>query len=1098
MSLSSKLAFQVDKQVQWRGYQIANTRGVRVLVASSHSFQALVTGNRSYEVDLLYADSALEVYCSCPAFEQYGPCKHIWAAILEADKCGALSAAQQAGTLRLVDGADGFPSDEDDFGEDEDAYPLGDPKIQVPKFDVPAASVARSPAKPLWKEQLDSISSLTSEQLSRSRPKSWPLGFEVAYVLNVTGSRQAGAAVLSLQCRNRKKNGEWTVFKSLRVSPEQALQLPDPKDTEVVLSLHGRQSGYSYYGDYYGSSSYEYSLPPEQAVKVLPELAALGRLWHNHGTPGESLVPIDWDPGDPWQFWARIRRNERDLWELRGELRRDSGKLSLTAPKLLLSAGLLLSGNTLARLDDPAAIVWIRQLAEAKAITFTDKDRDAVLEALLKGPVVPNLDLDQELSFEKRDGTPRFGLRLRESARSGERDNFEATPLADYGHGFSPLHPATSPGLWIAERRTYIHRDHPAEAAAIERLRELGVRLPADMHVPGRLAGKAMPKAVRELVAAGWHVEAQGRSFRRAGTTKLSVSSGIDWFELHGGVDFEGQVASLPDLLAAIRKGDGMVRLGDGSFGMLPEDFLERFAPLAGLGQPSDGHLRFRTNQAALLDALLAAEPDVRVDDLFARTRERLRSFSGIAPSPQPKGFQGQLRGYQLDGLGWIGFLREYGFGGILADDMGVGKTAQVLAALEQRRMEKKGPSLVVAPRSLLFNWRQEAERFTPKLKVLEHAGIARDLSLIDEHHLVLTTYGTLQRDIAPLAKRQFDYVILDEAQAIKNAATLTAKAVRLLKGDHRLALSGTPVENHLGELWSLFEFLNPGMLGEAKVLKVSGGLARNPSEETRRLLASALRPFILRRTKKQVAKELPEKTEQTIYCELEGEQLRKYNQLRDHYRNSLLGKASGAKQWNRMRIQVLEALLRLRQAACHPGLLDPDLVAGSSAKFQTLLAQLEELRVEGHKALIFSQFTSLLALLKAHLDASEYRYEYLDGSTRDRQSCVERFQNDPDTQLFLISLKAGGLGLNLTAAGYVFLLDPWWNPAVEMQAIDRAHRIGQTQNVFAYRLIAKGTVEEKVLELQKSKRDLADAILNEDNSLLRNMKREDLELLLS
>ncbi|MDZ7637626.1 MAG: DEAD/DEAH box helicase [Bryobacterales bacterium] len=807
---------------------------------------------------------------------------------------------------------------------------------------------------------------------------------------------------------------------------------------------------------------------------------------------------IQWDAGEAWRFWVTIRRNERDLWELTGELRRGADRLALSAPQFVLSCGLLMHNNQLASFADTQALPWVRHLLATKTITFPDKDRDDVIASLLQSPVLPSLDLDSELHFEQRQGTPRFGLRLKESKQGLDREHFETTPLADYGTGFGPLKRDSSRGQWLAKERVYVLRNVESEAAAEDLLRQLGVRLPVDG--PGRLSLKSMPKVVRELVAQGWHVEAEGKSFRRSGFSQLSIIP--EWIENERftGRDRSsiGQMAPLPDLLAAMRRGDGMVRLGDGSFGMLPEDWMQRFAPLAGLGEATDGHLRFRANQAGLLDALLAAQPEVRVDEVFERARQRMRSFAGVEAATQPRGFNGQLRHYQLEGLGWIEFLREFGFGGILADDMGVGKTAQVLAALEQRRVEKQGPSLVVAPRSLLFNWRQEAERFTPKLKVLEHSGLTRDAALIDNHHLVLTTYGTLQRDIGHLSKREFDYVILDEAQAIKNASTISAKAVRLLKGRHRLALSGTPVENHLGELWSLFEFLNPGMLGEAKVLKLSGGLARNPSEETRQLLATALRPFILRRTKRQVAQELPEKTEQTIYCELEGDQLKKYNQLRDHYRNSLLGKSSGGKNWNKMRIQVLEALLRLRQAACHPALLDADLAGQSSAKFSTLLAQLEDLREEGHKALIFSQFTSLLALLKARLDELGFRYEYLDGATRDRQSCVEHFQNDADCQLFLISLRAGGVGLNLTAASYVFLLDPWWNPAVEMQAIDRAHRIGQKQNVFAYRLIAKGTVEEKVLELQKSKRELADAILSEDNSLLRGLKREDLELLLS
>jgi SNF2 family DNA or RNA helicase len=364
-------------------------------------------------------------------------------------------------------------------------------------------------------------------------------------------------------------------------------------------------------------------------------------------------------------------------------------------------------------------------------------------------------------------------------------------------------------------------------------------------------------------------------------------------------------------------------------------------------------------------------------------------------------------------------------------------------------------------------------------------------------YNLIVTTYGTLRRDAAILTNVKFDYVILDEAQAVKNANTESAKAVRLLKAGHKLALSGTPIENHLGELWSLFEFLNPGLLGSANAFRAASGNGRVVDEESRKMLAHALRPFILRRTKEQVAKELPSKTEQTVYCEMEPQQRKLYDELREHYRASLLAKIE-TQGMAKSKIMVLEALLRLRQAACHPGLIDKKRLGEPSAKIESLLEQLDEVLDSGHKVLVFSQFTSLLAIVQERLKKRKVTYEYLDGQTRDRQACVDRFQTDPDCKLFLISLKAGGLGLNLTAAEYVFLLDPWWNPAVEAQAVDRAHRIGQTKPVFAYRLIAKDTVEEKVLELQQSKRDLANAIIGEDNALIRNLRREDLELLLS
>ena len=533
--------------------------------------------------------------------------------------------------------------------------------------------------------------------------------------------------------------------------------------------------------------------------------------------------------------------------------------------------------------------------------------------------------------------------------------------------------------------------------------------------------------------------------------------------------------------------------LGDGTFGLLPEEWLAKYAPLAAVAKTEEDTLRFTKTQVGLLDALLATQPDSTFDETFQRTRDELMRFEGLNVGDAPVGFVGELRHYQRETLGWFEFLRKFGFGGCLADDMGLGKTVQVLALLESRRAnpERRGPTLVVVPRSLVFNWNAEASRFAPQLRVLDHSGINRGkgISSFKGYDLILTTYGTLRRDAIQLKEVRFDYVVLDEAQAIKNPNSESAKAARLLQADHRLVLSGTPVQNHLGDLWSLFEFLNPGMLGAVSAFSAATLAGGGTDADGRAMLARGLRPFILRRTKEQVAPELPARMEQTLYCELETEQRKLYDELREHYRHSLLGLID-REGIGKAKIQILEALLRLRQAACHPGLIDKTRDADSSAKLDTLIPRLLEVTEDGHKALIFSQFTQFLAIVRKKLDKEGLVYEYLDGRTRDRQQRVDRFQTDPNCKLFLISLKAGGLGLNLTAADYVFLLDPWWNPAVEAQAIDRSHRIGQTRQVFACRLIARETVEEKVLALQQSKRSLADAIINGDNSLLRSIGR--------
>jgi hypothetical protein len=377
----------------------------------------------------------------------------------------------------------------------------------------------------------------------------------------------------------------------------------------------------------------------------------------------------------------------------------------------------------------------------------------------------------------------------------------------------------------------FLRRDSAAEEAAAGLLRELGLRFQVwtyrDPEPGWELAPGKLPRIVRALVEAGWHIEAEGKIFRRPGEFRIEVSTGVDWFELHGGVEYGETDAKLPQLLEALRRGDNMVRLDDGTYGVLPEEWLRRIGLLAGLGAPQGGHIRFRRSQAGLLDALLATQPEARCDETFARFREELRLFQGVEPAEQPAGFVGRLRDYQREGLGWMQFLRRFSFGGCLADDMGVGKTAQVLALLETRRVlraagEPVGSSLVVVPRSLVFNWKEEAARFTPQLRVLDYTGLARNGNHLAAYDVILTTYGTLRREALRLKDTEFDYIVLDEAQAIKNAWTESAKAVRLLRGGHRLALSGTPVENHLGELWSLFEFLS-GHAGRGQCVQTDG-----------------------------------------------------------------------------------------------------------------------------------------------------------------------------------------------------------------------------------------------------------------------------------
>ncbi|MDG9666542.1 DEAD/DEAH box helicase [Hahella sp. CR1] len=470
--------------------------------------------------------------------------------------------------------------------------------------------------------------------------------------------------------------------------------------------------------------------------------------------------------------------------------------------------------------------------------------------------------------------------------------------------------------------------------------------------------------------------------------------------------------------------------------------------------------------------------------DKLTRLIDRLKHQEQMSHVCPPDWFNATLRDYQQEGLNWLGFLREIEMGGILADDMGLGKTIQALALLSvekaQGRMDR--PCLIVAPTSLMSNWRKEAEKFAPELKVLVLHGPQRAgrFERIADNDLVLTTYPLLSRDSEYLLQQNYHYLILDEAQTIKNPKAQATQLVHRLEARHRLCLTGTPMENHLGELWSLFNFLTPGLLGDDRKFNT---LFRTPIEkkgdiERQRLLSKRIKPFMLRRTKQEVATELPEKTEIQRTVLLEGKQRDLYESIRVAMDNKIRD-AIAKKGVKRSHIEILDALLKLRQVCCDPSLLklDSSRKVKSSAKLDTLMSMLPSLLEEGRKILLFSQFTSMLGLIEAQLDKAGIEYIKLTGATKDRDTPVSRFQNG-EVSLFLISLKAGGVGLNLTAADTVIHYDPWWNPAVENQATDRAYRIGQDKPVFVYKLITEGTVEEKIVELQKQKQALADNLL--------------------
>ncbi len=567
-----------------------------------------------------------------------------------------------------------------------------------------------------------------------------------------------------------------------------------------------------------------------------------------------------------------------------------------------------------------------------------------------------------------------------------------------------------------------------------------------------------------------------------ARNVRVDISSKRNWFGVTGECDFGKQKLSLEDLLFGLSGDSNLdgdyVPLGEGQWAKISGDLRKRLQRLRDATYSDRKTLKLDATAAPAVRELLDTEIVVKTTRNWQACLDRLERAENLQPQV-PEGLDAQLRDYQIDGYKWLRRLAEWGVGGILADDMGLGKTIQTLAVLLDRRSQ--GPALVIAPTSVGFNWEREAERFTPELNAHLYRETERGefLPSVGPGDLVVCSYGLALRDAAELAKVDWGTLVLDEAQAIKNSRSKTSRAIATFHADWTVALTGTPVENHLGELWSLFHVVSPGVFGgwDQFRRRYATPIEKHGDDESRHALAERLKPFVLRRKKSDVLTELPPRTEMNLYVDLSPAERDEY----ENVRRVALGELETIESLPNIqdqRFKILALLTRLRQICCHAGLLKENW-KGSSAKLDQLCETLESLREEGHRALIFSQFTSYLGLIREQLQQRGFTFEYLDGSTPPaaRQQAVDRFQ-EGNADAFLISLKAGGTGLNLTAADYVIHMDPWWNPAVEDQATDRAHRIGQEKAVMVYRIIARSTIEEEILALHDSKRDLVAGVM--------------------
>ncbi|MEQ9217757.1 MAG: DEAD/DEAH box helicase [Cyclobacteriaceae bacterium] len=589
----------------------------------------------------------------------------------------------------------------------------------------------------------------------------------------------------------------------------------------------------------------------------------------------------------------------------------------------------------------------------------------------------------------------------------------------------------------------------------------------------------------------------QKRYFVGETNIDLEITENIDWFDIKAVIRFGEFEIPFTTIRKYILKQEREFQLPNGEYAVIPDHWISEYTDLFAFAN-TDNDVKLDKIHVSLVKEL---KEQNYANVSMSRKLERLGDFEEIDPAVLPANFKGDLRPYQKAGFDWLQFLNKYSFGGCLADDMGLGKTVQTLALLTSEKHENPGSAnLLIMPTSLIYNWEMEARKFSPELKILTYTGTQRlkDSKQFSDYDLVLTSYGITRIDTDILSEFYFNYIILDESQAIKNPDSIIYKSVCQLKSRRKLILTGTPIENSAMDLWSQMSFVNPGLLGSNKHFKKEYLIPiekKNDESKTKRLNA-IIKPFILRRIKTQVATELPEKIENVKYCDLSESQREFYEREKNQYRNNILDMIE-REGIQKSQMLLLQGLTRLRQIANHPGMVDENYL-GDSGKLEDIHYMISNTLSNNHKILIFSQFVKHLKIVQKFLVDQKIEHAYLDGSVKDRKGQVMKFQERDDVNVFLISLKAGGLGLNLTGADYVFILDPWWNPAAEAQAVDRAHRIGQKNKVFTYKFIARDTVEEKILKLQNAKLKLAKDLITIEESLVKQLSKTDIQELLA
>lgn len=1028
-----------------KGREYAEARRVGVLSKDGDRVFAKVSGSGelSYDVELIRQDNRIESKCSCESWNKYGPhCKHVVAV--------ALAWRDSVQPLETAEAAPPPPSE----------------TIESPGVPNTAA--------------LPALAKLESWLGLSSMPD-----YEFLYRLTPTNAGGGGRQwVIDVRRQDAQSKGPVQVKRMLSSGSRIA-----PADERVFLELGKHESRYD-----------ARILLSDDDLCDLVELLRQRRVIYR----GTALIFAS----EPARPQVRLE-NRPDAAVAHLEVMFADGTVQALRDVVVLAGRrtFVISGQTLCSVEPDFPPRLLRKWMLEPSMAFPPNQLDRILTFFAAHLPRFRMSLKAD-GIEVEEGVePKFFLTL-----EGSIEQVKARLAAKYGQTTVPVSPVAmhlgyASGSGENARKLYRRRED-LERAAGKLLVSRNLKFDPTLNTyegQGDAAIEFWSKGMKELPADWERFVAQPPRVRVRTRVKPRIRvgmAGVNWFELEADFVADDQAVDLGAVRMWLESGRRFIPLKDGTFAEADPAELKRAADLleeAG-ALPGKSKTRLPLHQAAALDLLADLGEFTEVEAKARKAMTEMRDISGVPKIAAPKDLQATLRHYQEAGLSWLWFLHRHGLSGILADDMGLGKTIQALAMLLRAKTEEgPKPSLVVAPTSVLPNWEREAEKFTPTLSVfMWHGGDRREkadqLKSVD---LVLTSYALARRDAEELSKVGFRYVLLDEAQNIKNADSATAQACKSIPSEQRLALTGTPLENRLSELWSIFDFLMPGFLGSLGTFseRYEQPIQVVGDNEVRDRLRRKIQPFILRRLKTEVAKDLPPKTETIAYCAMEPGQAALYREVLDESRKKVYDTIEKV-GFKRSRVSILAALMRLRQVCCDPRLLKlpPGTLLPPSAKLERFGELVNDLLSEGHRALVFSQFTEMLDLLREQSEQKSINYLYLDGRTKDRMSRVDQFNDPAGPPLFFISLKAGGTGLNLTAADYVIHYDPWWNPAVEDQATDRAHRIGQTKAVISYKLITRGTVEEKILALQKRKKELAAGVLSADGGMEKMLDEKDIE----